>query len=513
MLKNKLIIISTLIVLCLLGFQYWISLQMQTELPSEQWSRSFPVDTAESNFSKLQSVPAENGYTVSLKDFKKLIVLSCNMDLDCEEKRTIDVFNTYANTWSDDTNSYYIKDNSLIHWNSSKREKTIAQNVLDFAKTEDSLVYWTDDQNIIVLNSRFSAEERHFNMSEPVEFVQIYDNQIFVVTKNEKNHLFTLYNLSNQPNQLFQFDINATEILSSMQIIQQTATNYFLLLDKKVSAGGTSTKNIEIASFNLTMDQSPIFNELSFVENQTGLSLNYIQTPAIFSGKQGPIITFSSTFVDSSGEKVTKIFVGDFSETIIQAHAVTKSESRYERPILLDERTVAYLKMIGTNRSLAYSSADEVKKQASSGIMEGDYKAALYKLIEKLFYGFILILFSFVWITIALLFTYVTLLILLKRKHAHSHSIAFFVHIVALLVIQIYFLFNFTSIQNLIPHIPFVTENWHFVILLLLSSFLSTVPLYMLREKVSEDNFNVFVVYTTFMNLTVLFFLIGPYLL
>lgn len=510
--KNKLIIISTLIVLCLFGFQYWISLQIQTELPSEQWSRSFPVDTIESNFSKLQSVPTENGYTISMKNFKKQIVLSCNTDLECEEKRTIDAFNTYANSWSDDTNSYYIKDNALIHWNSSDGEKTIAPNVLDFAKTEDRIVYWTDDQKIIVLNSPFSAEDRHYNMSEPVEYVQIFEDQLFVVTKNEKTNLFTLYNLSDEPNQLFQFEINATEILSSMQIIQQTATNYFLLLDKKVSAGGTSTQNIQIASFDLAVDQSPIFNKLSFVEGQTGLLLEYIQAPTIFPGKQGPIIAFSSTFTDSSGEKVTKVFVGDFSETTIQAHAVTKSDGRYERPILLNEQTVAYLKMSGANRSLAYSSADEVKVQASSGIMKGDYKAALYKLIEKLFYGFILILLSFVWIVTALILTYVTLLILLKRKHAHSHTIAFFVHIVALLVIQVYFLFKFTSIENLISHIPFITENWHFVILLLLSSILSTVPIYILREKVSEDNFNVFVVYTTFMNLTVLFFLIGPYL-
>ncbi|MFJ8066086.1 hypothetical protein ACIQYS_15775 [Psychrobacillus sp. NPDC096426] len=510
--KNKLIIISTLIVLCLIGFQYWITLQIQTELPSNQWSRSFPVDTVESNFSKLQSVPAENGYTVSLLDFQKLIVLSCNMDLDCVEKRTIDTLNTYANSWSDETNSYYIKDNSLIHWNSSDGEKTIAQSVIDFAKTEDTLVYWTDDQNIIVLNSPYSAEERHYNTTEAVKIVRIIDNQIFVVTKNEKTELFTLYNLSKQPTQLFQFDVKAQEILSSLQIIQQTATNYLLLLDKKVSAGGSNTKNIEIASFNLSMHQSPIFNKLSFVENQTGLLLKNIQTPTIFQGKQGPIITFSSTFDDSSGENVTKIFVGDFSETIIQAHAVTKSGSRYERPILLNEQTVAYLKMNDINRSLAYSSADEAKKQASSGIMEGDYKAAFYTLIEKLFYGFLLVLFSIVWIIIALLLTYGTLIIMLKKRLAHSHRIAFLVHIVALLVIQMYFLFNFSSIDNFISHIPFIKEYWHFAILLLFSSILSTVPLYMLREKVSEDNFNVFVVYSTFMNLIVLFLLIGPYL-
>ncbi|MFJ5770348.1 hypothetical protein [Psychrobacillus sp. NPDC093180] len=510
--KNKLIIISTLITLCLAGFQYWITLHIQTQLPSEQWSRSIPIDTMESNFSKLQSVPTENGYTLSLRDLKKLIVLSCNRELDCKEKWTIDKLNTNANSWSDETNSYYMKDHSLIHWNNLDGEKTIAQHVIDFAKTEDTLVYWSDDQKIFVLNSPSPEEEHQFQMSEPVKFAQIIDNQIFIVTKNEKTQLYTLHNLSNQPNKLFQFELNATEILSSLQIIQHSATNYLLLLDKKVSAGGTSTKNIETASFNLTMNQSPIFNELSFVEKQTDLSLNYIQNPAISSGKQGPIITFSSTFNDSSGEKVTKVFVGDFSEKIIQANAVTKSESRYERPILLNEQTVAYLKMTGTNRSLAYSSADEEIKQASSGIMEGDYTAAGYTLIEKLFYGVILVLFSLIWIIITLLITYGTLLTMLKMKVAQSHRIAFFVHIIALLVIQICLLFKFTTIENLITRIPFITENWHFVILLLVSSILSFVPLLMLREKVSEDNFNMFVVYTTFMNLLILFFLIGPYL-
>ncbi|TQR19946.1 hypothetical protein [Psychrobacillus vulpis] len=511
--KNKLIFISFFIVLSIIGYLYWSTLQEQIELPSKQWSRSIPGDSIEGNFSKLQSLPEENGYTISLLDFKKLVVLSCDNDMKCEENRTIESLNTYKDSWSNQTDSYFIRDGTLIHSNVSSGEIEIANNVVNFSKTGDTLVYWTEDHNIVVLNSPLSSEKQQFKFDEPVSYATSLENQIFIVTENKEEELYTLYNLADGVSQLFQFNISSQDILSSIHIFQQTEDSYTLVLDKKIIAGGSSTKIIESATFDLSLNQSPTFTKLSFIESQTGLKLKNIQFPSFYQGQHGPLITFSSTFYDQFGEKVSKIFVANFTGNTIQANAVTKPGSRYERSVLLNEQTVAYFKMKGANRYLQYSSSDEVIKQDTNRIMEGDYKAASYALLTKFFNGFLLILFSFAWIIPTLLVSYGSMFLLDKMKFARTYQTAFIVHLIALLSLQMYFLYRFTSIENIVNSIPFITENWHFALLLIISSILSAVPLFILRYKISEDNFNTCVLYTTFMNLGILFLLIGPYII
>lgn len=510
--KNKLLFISCFILLSITGYLYWSTLQEQIELPSKQWSRSIPIDTIEGNFSKLQSVPEENGYTVSLLDFKKLVVLSCDNDMKCDENRTIESLNTYKNSWSDQTDSYFIRDGTLIHSNVSTGEIEIAKNVVDFSKTGDTLVYWTEDHTIVVLNSPLSSEKQHFKFDEPVVYANSLENQLFIVTeKNKAEELYTLYNLADGVSQLFQFHLSSQGILSSIHIFQQSEDSYSLIIDKKVKSGGTSTKIIESATFNLTSKQSPTFNNISFIESQTGIKLKNIQFPNFYQGPHGPLITFSSSFTDHTDQIVSKIFVGHFTGTTIQSDAVTKTESRYERSVLLNEQTVAYFKMKGANRYLEYSSSDEAIKQDTNRIMEGDYKAAIYTLLTKLFNGFLLILFSFTWIIPTLFISYGFILLLNKMKFARSYQIAFIVHLIVLLSLQMYILYQFTYIENIVNSIPLLTENWHFALLLVTSSILSAVPLLILRYKLSEDNFNICVLYTTFMNLAILFLFVGPY--
>ncbi|MDF2065114.1 hypothetical protein [Bacillus sp. Cr_A10] len=510
--KYKLIGLSILIIVCITGLLYWETLQEQTHPPSEQWSRSFQLETIEGNFAKLQSVQEENGYTISMLDFKKLEVLSCDKELECKRNRTIDSLNTYKNSWSDGTDSYYIKENSLIHTNTTSGEKVIASDVANFTKTVDSLVYWTENKDIVILESPFTKEEQRFRADEPVNFVKILEDQIFVVTENKQDKLYTLYSLSNELSELFTFTISGQENLLSMQIFQLIDKSYAIALDKKVLAGGSSTKNIELAQFDLSNHQSPIFDKLSFVENETNSSLSDIQSPMIYQGEQAPIITFSASLYDPSLGKVNKIFVGDLVDTTIQANAVTKVGNRYERSFLLNEETVAYLKMKGASRILEYSSSDETKKLETNNIMEGDYKAAFYTLLSNLFHGFLLAMFSFVWIFLTFIITYGSLFLLGKFKPEQSYKIAFTIHLIALFSMQSISLFKFTTIQSILHNIPFITEGWHFIVLLLLVMILSTIPLFLVRYKVSEETFNLFVLYTTFMNLAILFLLIGPYL-
>lgn len=511
LLKNKLLLLSSLIICSIIAFLYWSTLSEQTQLPSQTWSRSFPVDNVEGSFFNLKAVPEEDGYTISLLDFKNLFVLSCNKDLECKENRTIDSLTTSKNSWNNKTESYYIKDNSLMHANASG-ETEIASNVTNFSKSEDTIIYWTDDQVLTVLKSPFSSEKQQLKMNEPIIYVKILEDQTFIVTEDKNNDRYILYNLSKGFSPLLQFKLASTEILSSLHIVEQKDKSYSLLVNKKIGSSGASTTNMELTNFDLSLNQTPTFDKLSFVEKETGIRLKNIQFPSVSQGEHGTVITFSSTFLDVTGEKVTKIFIGNLSNNSVQADPLTKSGTRYERSVFLNDQTVAYLKMKGSVRYLEYSSSDEAKQLESKKIMEGDYKAAGYLLLSKSFNGFILLLFSFVWLIIAFIITYGLLFLLQKGKLIHSYTTAFIIHLIALFSIQTYFIYRFVSLDSIIYNIPYITENWQFPIILIVSAILSVIPLFILRFKLIEDNFNLFVLYTSFMNLIILFFLIGPYM-
>ncbi|WP_313893254.1 hypothetical protein [Psychrobacillus sp.] len=508
--KNKIIWISTLIIAIFISFQYWNALQVQTAFPSEQWSRSFPITTEQSNYSKLQSVAHEDGYTISLLDFKKLVVLSCDSNMICETNRIIDELSTSRNTWSDHENSFYIRDNQLIHSTSQTAEVVIAANVMNFTKTDNTLIYWTEDQQVIVLDQSFSKEQQRLQLAEPITFAKILNNEVFIVTENKKGQYFTVHHVSDQLSKLFTIPVNGPEVLSSMHILQLADGGYSFLLDTDILAGGKRTKTILAAPFDLSLNQSPTFSKLTFVDNEK--QLKNIRFPQIYQSEQGPIITFSASLNDMDGNRVDKVFVSNSFGDVVDVSAVTKIDNRYERSMLINDQTVVYFKMTGPNRSLEYSSSNEQIKQASNGIMEGDYLAAAYAVIGDLFNGLLLILFSFIWITITLAITYGVSSILHRIKLASAYKVAYMIHLIVLFSTQFVFFHKFSLLENLIFRMPYVTESWQFTIVLVASIIISTLPFLIFKYKVSEDTFHSIILYTTFMNVTILFFAIGPYL-
>ena len=47
-------------------------------------------------------------------------------------------------------------------------------------------MYWTENKDIVILESPFTKEEQRFRADEPVNFVKILEDQIFVVTENKQ---------------------------------------------------------------------------------------------------------------------------------------------------------------------------------------------------------------------------------------------------------------------------------------------------------------------------------------
>ena len=100
-----------------------------------------------------------------------------------------------------------------MHFDDSSGETEIAPNVVNFSMTENTLVYWTEDNRIVILDTPFSSEKQQFTLNDPISYVKISDDQIFVVTENKIEEHFTMYSLSNELPELFQFSISSREIL------------------------------------------------------------------------------------------------------------------------------------------------------------------------------------------------------------------------------------------------------------------------------------------------------------
>ena len=112
--NRKLKLYTIGLLLLLIGSQYWVNLNEQKAPPSPEWSRSFPTDEQASDYIKLQSVPTENGYAVSLLNFRQLDLYECSLTMDCEKTWSNSDLNAKKNTWSDGKTSYSLVEDSLI---------------------------------------------------------------------------------------------------------------------------------------------------------------------------------------------------------------------------------------------------------------------------------------------------------------------------------------------------------------------------------------------------------------
>ena len=502
------ILFGIIILLLLTTFQYGVTLKEQTKLPSENWSRSFPVEIEQSNYSRFQGVSEKDGYTISLLDFNTLVVFSCDEDLKCKQDRANDELNTYKNSWSDKENSYYVKDSQLIHWTSTE-ERVIGENVDDFFKSDTALIYWTEDHHVIVMDDTLSEIQR-FELDLPIYFAKMVEDELIVVTENKGESRYTVIALSDNPVNLFSFQINATETLSSVDFILSDDEHYILLTDKEVIAGGGRGKTIQTASFDLTSNQSPVFKNLSLIDQASGQNLKDIRFLSLFKGQSGDIITFTANMRDVSGEKVNKVFVGDFDMNTIHADAVTKKEDLYIRPLIMNDQTIAFFKVDGKNRVLQFSSSIEEKKTESMEVMDGDFKTTFYSLLTIMFNGVILLILCFFWIVPSIGITYGIQFISKRMNRSFSHRSLLFLHVLILFVVQLLLIFNYYQVDIILLAAPFLSTNWQLILLLFGSSIVSVLPL-LIRYHVNEDNFHFSIFYTTLMDLAILFVLIGPY--
>jgi hypothetical protein len=283
------------------------------------------------------------------------------------------------------------------------------------------------------------------------------------------------------------------------------------LLDSEIKSGDTRIKALRNATFDLTENQNPAFTKLEFFDKESGAELFDIRSPFLYKGDNGSSITLSAYMYNKFGEKVNKIFVGNYSQSPIEVSAVTKKGDLYVEPTFLNDQTIAYFRLNGSERELMFSSSTDEKIAQSDTVLKGDLKEAFYSLITLLFVGLLLLLLSFTWIVPALGLGYGTLALLQKMRKPFAFSVSLYVNTIGLVFSQLLLFSTVLHPEKIVLKAPYLTEDWHVSIVVIIAGMGCLLPVLLSRTKVTEDNCNLLILYTTGLNLFILFLLLGPY--
>lgn len=431
--------------------------------------------------------------------------LSCSEDLQCTPVSSNSELNVYKNTWSDGDTTYFLKEDTFIQ-STANGEKVIAESVENFAKSDDMLMYWLKNKQVVIqqgLNEFISYATEY-----PIYTGEIVDEHFFIVTTNTRDNEFKILDGNNELKELFTFHLNSTENLYSLTITIESDNRFSLLLETGVNSGGAVSKVLRDVSFDLTENQNPPFTKLEFFDKESGAELFDIRHPLLHQGENGRSITFSAYMYDKYGVKVNKIFVGDYTPSQIEASAVTKKGDFFVNPTFITDETIAYFKLNGNDKELMYSSSTDEKLAKSGAILKGDFIEAFYSLISLLFIGIVLLLLSFTWIVPGLSVDYGTQAILYKF---HSFSVSVYVNTIGLVITQIVLFSTILHPEKIVLKAPYLSEDWHVFLVVILAEVLCVLPVLLSRTKVSEDNFNTLILHTTGLNLFILFLIFGPY--
>ncbi|MET1014165.1 MAG: hypothetical protein ABWX61_06610 [Paenisporosarcina sp.] len=502
-------LITTLLIMLFLSFQYSLALKEQKEPPSRDWSRSLPTDSQGIDYFKLQSIPTDQGYSISRVSFKQWDYVECTKNFECQKIWSKDAFDYKSQTWMDGNTSYFIKGDTLFSSTKPDVNVPISSSVVDFTKTKDILVYWRKDNSLVV--QRGNDEPVEYVTDEPVWASYIVGDQIFVVTNSVLTNTVSISKVNEKVLPFAQFKTKVNESIHSMDLFSLNENQYGISLEIGLKSAGSRQKIIRTAPLSKTNPEEPTFSDITFVDKVSGEKLFDMNYPTIFIGNNGTYMTFSATMFNEKGTRSNHVFVGEFNPEQIEASAVTKSGDLYTNPLMLNEETIIYYKKVGKHKEMMYSSTLEEKREMSAHGLKGDAVEAFHMLFSESFKGILLALLSFLWIIPASVICYIVGTQLQKRGNPFVSPIMFTAYMVVMFFSQ-YLVFSQILHSDLIASkTPYLSESWQVYMILLMASIVSVLPLLLSRTKINEDNANRAIVHATLLNLVILFVLLGPY--
>jgi hypothetical protein len=497
-------LITILLIILFLSFQFSIVLKEQKLPPSPEWSRSLPTDGKASDYFKLQSIPTDDGYSISRVTFKRWDFTECTYSLGCDQIWSNDDFDSQSQVWTDGETSYFIKDETL--YSSSKPESNvpISSSVVDFTKTKDILVYWKKDNTLVV--QRGAEEPQAYVTDEPVWKSIVVEDQVFVIYNSVVNNTIDILKVNEKVTPFAQFKTNPLESIYSMDLFSLNENQYGIFFETGLKSGGARQKKIRSATISKSNPEAIVLSDLHFTDKVSGEKLSEMNYPSVFSGNDVTYITFSAN--KSSGNHV---FVGEFGLEQIEATPITKGGDFYSDPIMINEETVLYYKKVGKSKEMMFSSTLEENRELSSNGLKGDNLEAFQTLFTQLFKGIMLLLLAFLWIIPATGISFILATQLQKRGNEFVSPIMYISYMIVMFISQFLIFSQILHPDVIVSKMPYLSETWHIYMILLIVSIVSVLPILLSRTKINEDNANRAIVHATILNLLLLFILIGPY--
>lgn len=501
-------LITTLLIIVSLSFQYSIALDEQKQPPSPEWSRSFPTDTKGADYFKLQSVPTENGFGISRISFDRWDYVDCDTNLNCDQIWSKTDFNYRTQAWTDGDSSYFIKDETLFRSSNPNTGVPISSSVIDFTKSKDTLVYWRTDNKLVV--QKDNQEPKEYVTEEPIWQSFIVEDQVFVVYKSVITNTIVIKQAKETLTPFAQFETKANESIHSMNLFNLNANEYSILLEIGLKSAGARHKYIRTANISKTSPEDPIFSEITFVDKVSGENLSNMNHPSIFNGQGTTYLTFTATMSTKTGSS-NHIFVGELNPERVEASVVTKSGDFYNHPVMLNEETIIFYKNKKSINEMMYASASEEKRELSENGLKGDAMEAFHSFFTQSFKGILLALLSFLWIVPATFISYFTGTQLQKRGNRFLSPLMYGSYIATMFISQLLVFSQILHADSIVSKMPYLSENWHLYLLIFIASVASVLPIFASRTKIIEDNVNRGIVNATLLNLVILVILIGPY--
>lgn len=502
--KKSFKIITLLLVIICISFQYSIALKEQKMPPSPDWSRSIETDNHASKYFKLQSVPNDNGYSISRTTFKQWDYVECTYDLDCQELWSIDDFNYKKKTWSDGHTAYFIKDDTLYSSTTHGVNTAISSSVVDFTKTKDLLVYWKTDNTLVV--QKGSDEPQEYVTDEPVWSSIVVDDQVFIVSKSVLTHKVSISKVNETITPYTHFLSKSYETIHSLGMLSLNDDQYVLHLEIGMKEAGSRKKTLRAAVLSKTNPDDYKLSDITFFDKESGEKLRNMNYPSFFIGTNKILLTFSAT--KSSGNH---IYVAEFNPKIIEASAVSKSDNYYTHPLMINEDTIIYYKETRSGKVMMYSSKLEEIRAASANGLKGDALEAFHLLFAHLFKGILLAMLSVVWIVPASFVSYFLVNQLGKYDNQLKYFWMYIAYMVTLLISQFLLFSQLLHPETMVSKMIYLSETWHIYMILLIATIVSVLPVFLSLTKLDDDNSNHALVHATVLNLFILLILIGPY--
>lgn len=495
----------------LFGLLFGENLQIETSLPSKDWSRSIklPVTTTDSQFIIKHTDKGKELYSKT-KDGIEKYSIDTSMSLDKEETFPVKPATTF---WTDGTNFLYLNSQQqIVHFDGST-EKILAEGADGFTSNEQTAVYWS--KNIV-----YSIDPESFTISEAAkpenEIYQVIvssNSASFVTLLRGENALLAKWYRqgSSEPIDLASLDHSALERVREFRFMEKD-NRLSILYTSMSSKGGSKMMRplyIEVAIEELPIKES--FESIDLINRQSGMKLENPQYITIIPIDDKPAILFSASAQIKPATRSLSIFFAKKQDGKWLADRISTTLSPSVQPVLGGDGMIFWSdNLLNDSYQLYGASTDRNIISTSEKWNKTDAQNAFYASMLAVTNGLFILFSALLWLLpVALFVTIVSLtnIAALEAKKPWAINTA-----LLLFTVSETSLFQMPLKGAFYSHAPeYLTFTGSVIVYPIVISILA----WALTKFVSSENWSFFqeILYFISINLLIVILLFGPYIL